>query len=276
MKLGKSILTAGAALALIAQPAAAQDEAEAADSSAEIFEAMAAMFPKEPLSAEEESRLPLASTIVDRMIPPGTLGEMMGGMFDQMLGPVMEMVASNPKGDVADQLGIEAAMLDLSEEQTIEIAGILDPNWQERNQLVAAVMPELMKGMMETMEPAMRTAMTEAYAIYFNEQELADIDAFFSTPSGLNFARKSFTMSSDPRIIAASMESLPAMMATFGEMETKMEEATAALPEPRGWSDLSASDRGRLAELTGMSETELQESMTFAAELKAMMSSEEE
>ncbi len=42
----------------------------------------------------------------------------------------------------------------------------------------------------------------------FDGTELNDIEAFFLTPSGSSFARdKSFAMSSDPRIIGASMDS---------------------------------------------------------------------
>ena len=274
MKLRTSILAVGTSLALVASPALAQDDATPTEpqSEAEMFETMQAMFPKDPLTAEEQSRLPMAAQIIDKMIPPGTFAEMMGGMFDSMMGPIMEMAASNPKGDVARMLGMEASDLQLGEEQVVELAGILDPVWKERNAAIAGVMPELMKGMMATMEPPMRKAMTEAYAIYFNETELADIDAFFSTPSGLSYARKSFTMASDPRIMAASMEALPAMMESFAELETKMEAATADLPQTRGWEDLSATQRARLAELTGLEQSELEANMAFAAELEAMES----
>lgn len=271
--LKNTLLVAGASLSLLAVPVQAQDDASA-DQQAEMIEAMQAMFPKEPLTAEEESRLPQAKVIIDTMIPPGTLGEMMGGMFDKMLGPIMEMAASNPRGDVARQLGVESSDLELTDEQAVELAGILDPVWRDRTAAIGAVMPGLMKKMMATMEPTMRTAMTEAYAIYFDEQELADIHAFFSTDSGLSYARKSFTMSSDPRILAASMEALPAMMASFADMEAQMEAATAGLPEPRGWGDLSAADRARISALTGLEQDEIEENMAMVAEFKAMEDAE--
>ena len=275
MKSMKSmLLAAGASLSLLAAPVQAQDDAAGPD--AEMMEAMRTMFPVEPLTAEELSRLPMARSIIDKMIPPGTLGEMMGGMFDQMFGPLMQMATSNPTGDVARQLGVEASDLELDEEQAVELAGILDPAWRERNEAMATVMPELMKGMMATMEPPMRKAMSEAYAIYFTEQELADISAFFSTPSGLSYARKSFTMSSDPRILGASMEALPAMMESMADIEAQMEAATASLPAAKGWDDLSPAERARISELTGLEQTEIEENMTFAAELENMMAEDSE
>ena len=275
MKSMKSmLLAAGASLSLLAAPVQAQDDAAGPD--AEMMEAMRTMFPVEPLTAEELSRLPMARSIIDKMIPPGTLGEMMGGMFDQMFGPLMQMATSNPTGDVARQLGVEASDLELDEEQAVELAGILDPAWRERNEAMANVMPELMKGMMATMEPPMRKAMSEAYAIYFTEQELADIDAFFSTPTGLSYARKSFAMGSDPRILGASMEALPAMMESMADIEAQMEAATAALPAAKGWGDLSPAERARISELTGLEQSEIEENMTFAAELESMMAEDTE
>lgn len=268
------LLSAGAAVSLLAAPVHAQDDA-AAGPDAEMMEAMRTMFPVEPLTGEELSRLPMARSIIDKMIPPGTLGEMMSGMFDQMFGPLMQMATSNPTGDVARQLGVEASELDLGEEQAVELANILDPAWRERNEAMAAVMPELMKGMMSTMEPPMRKAMSEAYAIYFTDQELADIDAFFSTPSGLSYARKSFAMGSDPRILGASMEALPAMMESMADIEAQMEAATAALPAAKGWDELSAAERARISELTGLEQGEIEENMTFAAELEAMKEASE-
>ena len=76
-----------AALALAPQPLAAQTEAEAA----EMEQAMALLggiFPVEPLTAEQQVRLPQAQRIIDRMIPEGTLGEMMGSTYDALLGPL--------------------------------------------------------------------------------------------------------------------------------------------------------------------------------------------
>ena len=98
------------------------------------------------------------------------------------------------------------------------------------------------------------------------DRELDDIDAFFSTESGLSYARKSFAMSSDPRIIAASMESLPTIMGSLGEFETDLAAAAADLPEPRTFAELSAEERARLAELLGWSVEELEANMHRSSE----------
>jgi hypothetical protein len=262
----KSIVSALAAAALLctaATPAIAQD-ADLAE--ADSFAAMASMFQAEPLTPEQDARLPMATRLVEKLIPQGALGEMMGSMFDSMLGPLTELGSKPSSGDVAEQLGFDAYELYLDDDQAAEALAILDPAWEARKAAEAEVFPEVMKQMMDAMEPGMRKAMAELYAINFTAQELTDIDAFFSTQSGATYARKSFAMASDPRIMAASMESLPAMMGSIMSMEQKVEEATAGLPPKRSFSELGAKEKARLAELAGYSVEEIEEAIRYRAE----------
>lgn len=263
MKFVTKALASAAPFALaFATPVSAQDTPNEAD---EAMAMMAQMFPVEPLTPEEEARLPLSQQIIEKMIPPGTLGEMMGSMFDGMMGPIMEMAAQASNGDVAKSLGVSRYDLDMTDEALAEVAAILDPVRDERNAAISSVMPAMMQRAMEAMEPSMRKAMSEAYAVTFSDAELQDIDSFFSTESGLSFARKSFTLSSNPRVIGASMEALPAMMEIFGQMEGEMEAATADLPSERTFADLSASELARISELTGLSLEQLEAGMSGEA-----------
>ncbi|QIG54367.1 DUF2059 domain-containing protein [Altererythrobacter sp. BO-6] len=263
MKMMKSALLALAPAALaLPVPAAAQSDANA----------LARMFQAEPLTAEQEARLPLATSVIEKMIPPGTLGETMGGMFERIMNPIMEAVASDPGSDVARQLGVGRGDLDVSDADLAVLATILDPAGEERRKREAALLPQIMQTMMEVLEPTMRKAMIQAYAVHFDEAELVDIDAFFSTPSGLAFARKSFTMSSDPRILGASLEAMPQMMASFGEIERKMKAATADLPAPRSYGDLSMAERKRIETITGFDQQQIAEAMAEAAFRRVLMS----
>lgn len=271
--------TAGlAALTLAAPPLAAQDAGEEAvdlasdgnpaDSNG-MDEAMAlfgAMFKAEPLTPEQETRLPQAQRVVGQLIPEGTLGEMMGSMFDKMLGPIMQMGGSPATATVASGTGLSTYSLDLTTEQTEELASLFDPAWAERQKREMAMFPGMMTEMMNTMEPVMRKAMSELYAINFTAQELTEIEAFFATETGASFARKSFSMSSDPRILGATMEAMPAMMGTIGSIEQKMAEATADLPAKRSFADLSAAEKARVAEVTGYSVEEIEANLSATAE----------
>ncbi|MDP4605073.1 MAG: hypothetical protein NWS68_02840 [Erythrobacter sp.] len=277
--------TAALALAVAAPALAAQDagqdagqdeevmleDAEAASASEadEMQQAMAmlgAMFPAEPLTADQEARLPQAQRIINRMIPEGTLAEMMGSMFDQMLGPIMQAGGSPATGTVSKATGLNAFSLDLTPEQTEELATIFDPAWAERQKREMALFPDMMAKMMGAMEPGMRKAMAELYAINFNPTELNEIEAFFLTETGTSYARKSFAMSSDPRIISASMEAMPAMMATIGSLEQAVADATADLPAKRSFTDLTPAEKTKVAEMTGYTVEEIEANLAADAE----------
>lgn len=53
----------------------------------------------------------------------------------------------------------------------------------------------------------------------------------------------------DPQVMQAMMQAMPAMMSGLGDLDAAMIEAMAALPAQRGYDDLSAAERARLAEL---------------------------
>ena len=262
----KTLIIAGAGLALVTQPLAAEDTGEQTSQEEQAFAAMAEMFKVEPLTAEEEARLPAAQKVIGKLIPEGTLAEMMGPMFDKIMKPMMALEMKPTSDDVAQELGLDPAELYLSDEEVAEVAAILDPYREERREREAEIMPRMLTKVMVAMEPSMRKSMSELYAIHFDAQELADIDAFFSTPSGTNFARKSFTMASDPRVMSATMESLPSMMGMFAEMGAEMKAATADLPEPRGIGDLSDEEFDRLVELTRIDSDDLKAAMSVASE----------
>ena len=259
ISLRKTCLALGGALMLTAQPAFAQPgpPTEMADAMAMFGQ----MFKVEPLTDEQQARLPLAQTIVAKIMPDGTMREMFDGMMGGMFGELMTAGAEAEPAStfIANQLGLYGEEISLSDEQATEIANMLDPARNERKAKEAEMMPQVIGEVMTTMEPTMRKAMAELYAIYFNDAELADIGTFFSTPSGTAYARKSFTMASDKRIVAASMESLPQMMEQFGAIEAKMKAATADLPASRSFAELTAQEKARVAKLTGFSVDDLEE-----------------
>ena len=251
----------GALSLAVACPAAAQE-----DSTGEEFvSALMGLFAPEPLTAEQEARLPAAQAIVAKIVPPGTMGEMMDSMFSGMLGPMMDLAAQPSSAEAAKQLGLESWELDLDSEQSAEVLALVDPAWSERQELTMAATKGAMGKMMTATEPVMREAMSQLYAINFDTRELADIDAFFSTESGAAYARKSFTMASDPRMTGAMMQAMPEMMGSFAEIEADMAAAVADLPPVRTYADLDAAQRARLAELTGLEQTAIEEGMARAA-----------
>lgn len=272
----KAMIAMGAAsLVLAAQPLRAQDSTATADeakSPEKAMEMLGAMFKAEPLTPEQEARVPLAQQVVDKMIPPGTYGEVMGSMFNKILGPIMSKIEQPSSAEVARQIGAMGSDLALDKQQAAEASALLDPAWQERRKVQMDAIQGALTKAMSAIEPTMRKAMAEVYAADFDSAQMTDIGAFFSTESGQAFARKSMTIASDPRFLSAMMKSLPQMLGSFASMEQEVKAATVKLPPMRTWNDLSAADRARLSELTGLSQAKLKAGMETADEDRAAKS----
>ncbi|MCL6249854.1 DUF2059 domain-containing protein [Altererythrobacter sp. KTW20L] len=263
----RKLLNWAAPLALVCAPGgvAAQDEGGA---ELDIFAGMAQLFTAEPLTAEQQARLPAAEALVNAIIPPGSLQDVMGSMFDTFLTPLASTIEPDAAAVLAERLDLAGVELDLTPEQAETAATLLDPAWRTRKQREAESLPAMTGRMMGAMEPAMRTAMAELYAIHFTDAELVDISAFFATPSGASYARKSLTMTSDPRLAATIMQQMPAMFEAMAAMEAEMVALTADLPPVRTYADLSPAERKGLAQMLGMTAEDLQFALEWGDEVR--------
>ena len=260
----KKIVNAMAAAALVcAVPAAAQEDPEHRQSAMspgdldEFAGMMAGLFQTEALTEEQNARLPAAQAVVGEMMPDGFYGEMMAGMMDKMLRPMLTMF-SQPEFVLGARLTVDAEAIEaLEEAEQAELTAMLDPAYQARGDAMVAVLTSRMGGMFTAMEGPMREGLSKAYAVRFDDAQLADIAAFFATPTGGEYARESMALFADPQVMQASMQALPAMMSGFGDIESAMREAMAALPAERGYGDLTDAQRERMAELLDVDPAQL-------------------
>ena len=260
----KKIVNAMAAAALVcAVPAAAQEDPEHSQSAMspgeldEFAGMMASLFQTEPLTEEQNARLPAAQAVVGEMMPDGFYGEMMAGMMDKMLRPMLTMF-SQPEFVLGARLTVDAETIEALEEgEQAELTAMLDPAYEARGDAMVAVLTSRMGGMFTAMEGPMREGLSKAYAVRFDDAQLADIAAFFATPTGGEYARESMALFADPQVMQASMQALPAMMSGFGDIESAMREAMTALPAERGYDDLTEAQRKRMAELLDVDPAQL-------------------
>ena len=260
----KKIVNAMAAAALVcAVPAAAQEDPEHSQSAMspgeldEFAGMMASLFQTEPLTEEQNARLPAAQAVVGEMMPDGFYGEMMAGMMDKMLRPMLTMF-SQPEFVLGARLTVDAEAIEaLEEAEQAELTAMLDPAYEARGDAMVAVLTSRMGGMFTAMEGPMREGLSKAYAVRFDDAQLADIAAFFATPTGGEYARESMALFADPQVMQASMQALPAMMSGFGDIESAMREAMEALPAERGYGDLTEAQRERMAELLDVDPAQL-------------------
>lgn len=254
-----------AALALSTSPAMAQQDEEI-EQAAAFAETMRLAFNAEPLTAEQEARLPAAQAVVEKVMPDGSYARMMNDVIDNMLGPMTAMMPETmPAGEIASTLGLETEALDgASEAELARISNLLDPSYNQRGSIAMTIMMDEMMGLMDGMEPAMRSGLARAYAVRFTDTQLADIAAFFATPTGDFYATESMMVFTDPQVMSASMELMPVFMDRMPNIVETIERAMDQLPPVRGYDDLSAAERGELADLTGQDTAALKQGMADA------------
>ena len=227
-------------------------EADGAMDEAAVLAMMSGLFQAEPLTAEQEARLPAATAIVATMMPEGFYGEIMRDMMEKTMRPMMAMF-SEPDFLLASRLTLdEAALADLSDAEKQELLTMLDSAWDQRADTMVDALISNMGGAFAAVEPPVRAGLAKAYAVRFDEAQLADISAFFATPTGGEFARQSMALFADPQVMGATMEAMPEMIGSFTEMETAMEAALESLPAERDYADLSLAQRARMADLLGV------------------------
>ncbi len=260
----KGIFGAVAAALLVAQGLTSQ-EAQAQEEEAYGY---AEAFTVEPLTPEQEARLPTARRVMELALPAGSYSETLGGAFGVSTS-YLEEIEPDPFSALYSALAYHSGVGEIASAKAVQAMAILDPAWRERQQVQLDYQDFYGRQMMERLEPVMRDAMTELYAIRFTQAELEDIEAFFRTESGAAYARQALSMGSDPRVSTA-IYSRPDLWEQAALPDpSALDAALAALPAARTFADLTPRERGRLAALTGLTEAELEEAMRQAVEMNA-------
>lgn len=237
----KTLTFAVALAASCAIPAMAQDAPPVAPASASI----------------DPERLSAARMAAGKLFPDGTYARMMSGM-DGLMDSIMGQMMNMPMADLARMGGIpESDLKNLSKASMKEMMAILDPAFEQRMGTVMKVTMNEMGRIMAPMEPGMREGLAQAYAKRFTAAELSDINRFFATPTGNGFASDYMMLMMDPAVMNKMMEFVPALTKEMPTLIARMETATADIPKPRTYKDLTSAERKRLAELLGIPESEM-------------------
>lgn len=186
------------------------------------------------------------------LFPDGTYARMMDGMVDKLFGglmdPMMGMKASDFTGTIKSNGEVDDAKLDaaLSNKSIGEMAAERDPVFRERTKIMFTVLFKEMAPLYSELEPAMRAGIAKSLARRYSKNQIADLNAFFSTPTGAAYGQASMALYTDPEVMDASMAAVPKMMEKLPAIMKKVEEATAHLPKLKvaGASGITASDEG--------------------------------
>jgi len=242
---------AAPALLIAALPAALP--ARAAEAAAEAPAEVAA----ETAQAADPARLAVARRTVDFVFPLGTYARIMNGTMDKMMDSVMDSMAQMPLKDLAGISGVETDKLGTA--SLAEIMDIYDPHYKERMSLSTRTMMHEMSGIMSEFEPEIRDGLATAYAEKFDARQLEELNTFFATPTGGEYAADSYLIMMSPHVMSKMQSFMPKMMQAMPAIVDKVKAATEHLPPPRQYADLSKAEKSKLAGLLGLSEEELAE-----------------
>lgn len=211
-----ALLMVGAATPAVAQSAAANSGGTASAT-----------------AVADPARVAAAKAVVDKLWPAGTYRRIMEGTMSPMLDSMMESMLGMKLSDMTAPMDKNGkAAKELGDVSLGQLAGSADPYFRERVKITMETMLKGMTPVLESIEPQMRTSLTNIYSRRFTVVQLGDMAAFFSTPSGAAYAEQSMLVFADPEIVKGMQSFIPEMLKAMPGIMKDVEAATAHLPPP--------------------------------------------
>lgn len=186
------------------------------------------LFPPQP--DPDPARLALSRTAVATMWPDGSYGTMVTGLVGGVFDRAMQLKGSDlmPLNKPA-KAGTATDPKDISLHDSMAAH---DPYFDQRSAAIRAAIEEEAGKLSALVDPSMREGLSRAMARRFDAQQLADINAFFATPSGRAFAGQYLQLWLDPDAIRSMFNTMPAMMGLMPELKQKIKAADDKFPKP--------------------------------------------
>ena len=214
-----------------------------------------AQAPPAPAAAAapiDPARLAAAKTVAAKLLPAGTYRAMMDGTLTQMMSGMTDQMMDLPLRDIMGMTGqSEADIKKLGPATLKQVMAIVDPAFQQRTRILMDTMMPAIVDLMETMEPQVRDGLAEAYARRFTVAQLGELNRFFETPTGAQYAGQSMLVYTDPAVMSRMQAMTPELMKAMPGIIEKVKIASAKLPAPRKKEELTKADKKRLAALLG-------------------------
>ncbi|MBS0482497.1 MAG: DUF2059 domain-containing protein [Proteobacteria bacterium] len=239
----KSIVSGAAAIVIGAVPLAVHaQEAATATATATI----------------DPARLAAAKAVVEHIFPAGTYARLMNASMQAVSKSAVDSVSQMQLRDLAAMGGQSPETVAKLGSGTLqEIMAIYDPVYRQRMEVTMGTMMSEMTKVMVGFEPAVRDGVGQAYANRFTTDQLGEMNRFFETPTGKAYAAESMVIMTDPAVMAKIQQFMPELSKQMPDILKSVQAATATLPKPRKYVDLSAVDRSKLAKLLGITEAQL-------------------
>jgi len=191
-----------------------------------MFALMDKLFPPQP--DPDPARLALARAAVNVMWPDGSYGKIMSSMFGGMFERAMQLKQS----DLATFDAKAAKPLPSLDPTIHDVLATKDPYFDQRTAAIRTALEEEAGKISAIVDPRMRDGLSRAMARKLDEHQLADVNAFFATPSGRVFASQYMQLWLDPDAMRSIFGAMPDMMKLMPETMQKIKAANDEFPEP--------------------------------------------
>ena len=179
----------------------------------------------------EADRLERARLTASYLFPAGTYQRMMAASADSLSDMILASIM-NTRVDHASPYPGPADDPRVAGKTIRELASAHDPHFEERMRIMNRVtMAELVR-VVTKMEPQLREALSQTYARKFTSEELAQINAFLSTPLGKRYGPESLKVWVEPEMLRTTAALMPDIHREMPAIMEKVRDATAHLPLP--------------------------------------------
>jgi hypothetical protein len=194
-----------------------------------VFDLFDKLFPPQP--DPDPARFAMAQGAVGAMWPDGSYGKMMTGMLDGMVDRAMTMKASDLEA-LSGKASAKDADADDDSPSLHDLAASSDPHFDERVAEIRTAVDEEIGKVSTVIDPRIREGLARTMARRFDQAQLADINAFFATPTGRAFAGQYMQMWMSPDTMRSIFKSVPELMTLMPEMMAKVKAVSDKFPKP--------------------------------------------
>lgn len=198
------------------------------------------LFPPQP--DPDPARLAAARGVSVRMWPDGTYGMLLDTFVGSIANTVLDLKPSDlamfeDKKDEKKEGEKEGAKkpAPAAKDPNLTLREQLrrgDPYFDQRVAAITAAVRAEFAHMSPLIEPNLREGLSRSLARRFTEPQLADLDAFYRTPTGQAFARESLKMWFDSDVMRSTINSMPMVILQLPGAMQRVEAAAKSFPEP--------------------------------------------
>lgn len=200
----------------------------------------------------DAERLAIAGEVAAILMPAGAFRRSVQPNIDRMAGGARNAMLNAPmRAFVRDAAIKPEAPIRIDEATAARAMAVIDPAFAQRQQIITDLLTTRAGAIIDAFEPQARTAMAQAFAGRLTADELKALLAFLRTPAGGAYAVAQSTIGRDPAITESGRRLMAQIDGVQPGVLKDAAAATAKLPRPRRYADLTETEKAQVFRLIG-------------------------